>query len=70
MLGKGLQWEATNWMQFKMGDRVRNRNLVMSIMECLKTPNAELKKVVGHSNNQWNDTVDALAVKGRNEAAD
>jgi ribonuclease HI len=67
MLGRGNKWEADNWTHLD-GSQVRNRELVSSITTRLRAFNVEFRKVKGHSGDQWNDAVDALAVQGRVEA--
>jgi ribonuclease HI len=67
MLGRGAKWEADNWTKLD-GSLVKNRELVSSITARLRSFNVEFRKIKGHSNDQWNDSVDALAVQGRVEA--
>jgi ribonuclease HI len=67
MLGRGDKWEADNWTCLD-GSPVKNRELVSSITARIKSFNVEFRKVKGHNNDQWNDAVNALAVRGRVEA--
>jgi hypothetical protein len=46
-----------------------NQELVSSITARLRSFNVEFRKVKGHSDDPWNDTADALADTGRDEAA-
>jgi ribonuclease HI len=59
-------WEANCWR--KVGGDVRNRAQVEEIAGRLKPLQAEFRKVAGHKGDEWNDVVDRLAVKGRDEA--
>jgi ribonuclease HI len=68
MLGRGLKWEAQNFTKLD-GARVKNQELVSSITRKLRSLNVEFRKVVGHSDDPWNDTADRLADQGRDEAA-
>jgi ribonuclease HI len=67
MLGRGDKWEADNWTRLD-GSPAKNRELVSSITARIKSFNVEYRKVKGHNNDQWNDAVDALGVRGRVEA--
>jgi ribonuclease HI len=69
MTEKGAQWQADNFIKLT-GDRVKNKEFVDSITNKLRVLNVQFRKVKGHSNDQWNDSVDTLAVRGRNEALD
>jgi hypothetical protein len=51
------------------GGPVKNRELVQNIAAKLRSFNVQFRKVEGHSHDQWNDAADALAVKGRDDAA-
>jgi ribonuclease HI len=68
MLGRGERWEAGNYIRLD-GSAVKNRELVSSITTKIKAFNVQFRKVEGHSGDQWNNAVDALAVRGRNDAA-
>jgi ribonuclease HI len=68
MTGRGDRWEADNYTRLD-GSEVKNRELVQNITTNLKALNVQFRKVDGHGNDQWNDAVDALAVKGRDDAA-
>jgi ribonuclease HI len=67
MLGAWEVWMANNYINLK-GERTKNKNLVDRIVKRLRELNPQFRKVKGHSNDQWNDRADALAVMGRNEA--
>jgi ribonuclease HI len=67
MMGTGEQWQADNYITL-MGDAVKNRKLVGTIKNRLKTLNVQFGTVKGHNYDQWNDAVDALAVTGRDDA--
>jgi hypothetical protein len=60
-------WEANNWRKAGGGD-VRNRPQVEEIAAHLRSLHTEFRKVSGHKGDEWNDVVDRLAVKGRDEA--
>jgi ribonuclease HI len=68
MLGRGLKWEADNFIRLN-GTRVKNQELVSSITARLRSFNVEFRKVKGHSDDPWNDKADELADRGRDEAA-
>jgi ribonuclease HI len=68
MMGRGDQWEADNYIRLD-GSLVKNRELVQNITAKLRSFNVQFRKVEGHSGDQWNDAVDAFAVRGRDEAA-
>jgi hypothetical protein len=62
-------WEANGWR--KVGHRgrdVRNLPQVEELAARLKPLHVEFRKVAGHKGDEWNDAVDRLAVKGRDEA--
>jgi ribonuclease HI len=67
MLGRGQKWEADNFTRLN-GLRVKNQGLVSEITARLRSFNVEFRKVKGHNNDPWNDTADALADQGRDEA--
>jgi ribonuclease HI len=67
MMGRGDQWEADNFIRLN-GEVVKNGDLVRAITAKVKTINVQFRKVKGHSNDQWNDAADALAVQGRDDA--
>jgi ribonuclease HI len=67
MMGRGEQWEAENYIRLN-GERAKNRHLVSNITTKLRTLNVQFRKVKGHSNDQWNDALDALADRGRDDA--
>jgi hypothetical protein len=67
MIGKGEQWEAENWTKLNR-HAIKNKRLVDSILNKVRMPNVEFRKVKGHNGDQLNEAVDALAVVGRDEA--
>jgi ribonuclease HI len=68
MMGQGERWEADNYTRLD-GRTIKNRELVQSITAKLRSFNVQFRKVEGHSDDPWNDAVDALAVKCRDDAA-
>jgi ribonuclease HI len=67
MMGRGEQWQADNYIRLN-GEAAKNQRLVASITTKLKAFNVQFRKVKGHNNDQWNDAVDALADRGRDDA--
>jgi ribonuclease HI len=67
MTGKGQQSEAANYTKLD-GSQTKNKHLVSNVTTKLRSINAQFRKVKGHNGDQWNDAVDALADKGRDEA--
>lgn len=53
-------WARNNW-KTSTGSDVKNKELWMKLLECLKVHKVEFVKVKGHSDNKWNNRCDELA---------
>jgi ribonuclease HI len=60
-------WEA-NGRRKPGGGGVKNKPQIEEIAARLKPLYVEFRKVQGHNGDEWNEVVDRLAVKGRDEA--
>jgi ribonuclease HI len=67
MIDGAKVWETNGWRKVGGGD-VRNRRQVDELAGGLKQLFVEFRKVAGHQGDEWNEVVDRLAVKGRDEA--
>lgn len=53
-------WVRNNW-KTSSGSDVKNKELWMDLLKCLKVHKVEFVKVKGHSDNKWNNRCDELA---------
>ena len=59
-------WKINGWINSKK-QPVANKELWENLITYFEKPNFYFKKVNGHSNNEWNNYVDQLAVKAKFE---
>jgi ribonuclease HI len=63
-----LIWERHRWHK-KDGTPVENAELIAQVAAMCDRTIIGFRKIKGHNKDPWNDLVDKLAVKGRNQAA-
>lgn len=57
-------WEINGWKNSKK-EPVANKELWEELIPYFQNPSFNFEKVKGHSNNEWNNLVDELAVKAK-----
>lgn len=60
------KWQENGWLNSKK-EPVANRELWECLIPYFENPRFSFEKVKGHSNNDWNNYVDKLAVRAKEE---